>query len=72
MLPAGLQPPRASSGRCQSRSIHKSALDVTSGDSLDSTPNLSWTNNTQEHAVDDDHQPTDVAVGMSSSTAPME
>jgi hypothetical protein len=44
--------------------VHQPSPDRTLAVYLDSTPDLSCTNSTQDHPLDVDHQPTDLAVGV--------
>src|SRR5215211_4460613 len=46
-------------------SVHQPLPGSTLAVSLDSAPDLSCTNSTQDYCVDVDHQPTDLAVGGS-------
>src|SRR5215213_11557802 len=45
--------------------VHQPLPDSTWDNWLDSTPDLSSVNSTQDHGVDVEHQPTDLAVGGS-------
>jgi hypothetical protein len=45
--------------------VHQPSPDSTQATWLDLAPDLSCTNSTRDHAVDVEHQPTDLAVGGS-------